>query len=79
MSEQLEKKLALIASASQNAFVILVKCLMKNGALKQGQFRAALKETFNEPDADLSRLDYQYLQILAELMQKIEAEDPRES
>jgi hypothetical protein len=79
MSEQLEKKLAFIASASQNAFVALVKCLMKNGALKPGQFPAALKETFAEPDADSSRLDYQYLQILAELMQKVEGEDRRES
>jgi hypothetical protein len=73
------KALALYASATQNAFVILAKCLMNNGALKPGQFPKALKETFNEPDADWSRLDYHYFQQLAAMLEEAEIRDRRDT
>jgi hypothetical protein len=69
------KALALTASATQNAFVILAKCLMNNGALKPGQLPKALIETFNEPDADWTRLDYHYLQQLATMLEQAETRD----
>ena len=49
-------------NATHQALAVLTKCLVNNGALKPGQFSSALKDTFNEPDADWSRLDYQFLQ-----------------
>ena len=67
--------LALYASATQNALVILAKCMMKNGALTPGQFPAALKTTFNEADADFDRLDYQYLRQLAKMLEDAEILD----
>jgi hypothetical protein len=73
------KALALHASATQNAFVILAKCLMNNGALKPGQFPKALKETFNEPDADWSRLGYHYFQQLATMLEEAEMRDRRDT
>jgi hypothetical protein len=73
------KALALYASATQNAFLILAKCLMNNGALKPGQFPKALKETFNEPDADWSRLDYHYFQQLAAMLEEAEIRDRRDT
>jgi hypothetical protein len=69
------KALALLSSATQNAFVILAKCLMNNRALKPGQFPKALKDTFNEPDADWSRLDYHFFQHLAKLLEDAEIRD----
>jgi hypothetical protein len=58
--------------------VILNKCLLNNRALLSGQFSAALKSTFNEVDADFGRLDYQYLQSLATMIDNSEVEDRRE-
>jgi hypothetical protein len=69
------KAVALIASATQNALVILSKCLMNNGALKPGQYPKALKDTFNEPDADWSRLDYHYFQQLTSMLEDTETRD----
>ena len=69
------KALALYTSATQNALVILAKCLMNNGALKPGQFSAALKSTFNEGQADWQRLDYQYFRSLAALLDEAEKRD----
>ena len=66
---------ALYASATQNALVILTKCLLNNQALKVGQFPNALKATFNEPDADWQRLDCQFLQRLAEMIESAEQND----
>jgi len=51
---------AVHASITQNAFVILTKCLMNNGALKPGQFSSAIKAKLNEVENRRS-LDYQYL------------------
>jgi hypothetical protein len=45
---------------------------MNNGALKPGQFSGALKQTFNEPDADWERLDYCYFRTLANLLDEAE-------
>jgi hypothetical protein len=64
---------ALYASATQTAFVILTKCLLNNGALQPGQFAQALKSTFNEAEADWQRLDYQYLQRLAKMIEDAES------
>ena len=71
------KALALTASATQNALVILAKCLMNNGALGPGQFPKALKDTFNEPDADWTRLDYHYLRQLATMLEDAETRDQK--
>ena len=60
--------IALYASATQNAFVILSKCLMNNGALQPGQFSSAIKATLNEAEIDRQRPDYHYLQVLAEML-----------
>jgi len=68
---------ALYASAIQNTFVILAKCLLNNQALKPGQFSAALKATFNEPDADFQRLDYQFFQRLARMIEDAEIHDKK--
>jgi hypothetical protein len=68
---------ALYASATTSAFVILAKCLLNNGALKPGQFPAALKSTFNEAEADWQRLDYQFLQQLATAIDEAEIRDRR--
>jgi hypothetical protein len=67
--------LAYNASATQNALVILAKCLMNNGALKPGQYQNAIKATFNEPDADWTRLDYVFLQHLAQMLEDAEVRD----
>jgi hypothetical protein len=63
------------ANAIQNSFVILAKCLINNGALKPSQFPAALKATFNEPDADFDRPDYQFFLRLAKLLEDGESND----
>jgi hypothetical protein len=68
---------ALYAGATKTALVILAKCLMNNGALKPGQFANALKSTFNEAEADWQRLDYQYLQQLATMLEDAETRDRR--
>jgi hypothetical protein len=75
MDDPALKAVALYASATQNALVILTKCLLNNGALNVGQFSGALKETFNEPDADFQRLDYTFLQRLADMIDRAEAHD----
>ncbi len=69
------KALAHHANATQVALVVMAKCLMNNGALRPGQFSNALKTTFNEPDADWARLDYQFLQELAKMMDEAETRD----
>jgi hypothetical protein len=69
--------IALTQNANVQAFVMLAKCLMNNGALKPGQFQAAIKSTFNEAEADWSRLDYQSLQHLATALDRAEIEDRR--
>ena len=69
------KALAYNSSAIQNALVILAKCLMNNGALKPGQFPNALKETFNDPDAEWNRLDYVFLQQLEKMLEDAEIND----
>jgi hypothetical protein len=68
-----------LCERTQNAFVVLAKCLMNNGALKPGQFPKALKDTFNEPDADWSRLDYHYFQQLAAMLEEAEIRDRRDT
>jgi hypothetical protein len=61
-----DEALPLIAIVTQNALVMLAKCfIMNHGALKPGQFCGGLKATFNEPDAEWSRLDYAYFRHLA--------------
>jgi hypothetical protein len=60
------------AGATQNAFAILAKCLMENGALKPGQFPAAIRARLNGAEADRHRLDYQYFQHLAQILEDAE-------
>jgi hypothetical protein len=69
------KALAHYANGMQVALVVMANCLMNNGALRPGQFSNALKATFNEPDADWSRLDYWFLQQLAKMMDEAETRD----
>jgi hypothetical protein len=64
----------LYANATQNAFVVLAKCLLNNGALKQGQFSSAIKSALN-PEADSQRPDYQYFQSLARMLDEAETRD----
>jgi hypothetical protein len=72
---RLVERIALQSSAIQNAFAILTKCLLNNGALKPGQFSAALKTTINDPDANWDRQDYVFFQLLANLLDEVEAQD----
>jgi hypothetical protein len=69
------KLVALHASATQSALVILAKCLMNNGALLPGQFPNALKTTFNAAEAEWDRPDYQFLQGLAKMLEDAEILD----
>jgi len=69
--------LALVMNATQQALASLNKCLLNNGALRPGQFSGAIKETFNHADANWTRFDYQYLQLLAKLLDETEAKDRR--
>ena len=66
---------AAYAGATQNAFVVLVKCLMDNGALKPGQFSTAIKASLNAVEAQ--RLDYQYFQGLARMLDEAETRDKK--
>jgi hypothetical protein len=70
--DQALEALALHANATKIAFAILTKCLLNNGALRPGQFSAALKSTFNEPEADFQRLDYVFLQRLTKVIEDAE-------
>ena len=54
------------ANAPQNAFVVLVKCLMDNGALKLGQFSTAIKSLLSE--ANQQHFDYQFFQGLSRML-----------
>ena len=73
MDPQLLAVAALYAGATQNAFVVLAKCLTNNGGLKPGQFSTAIKSTLNE--ADRRGLDYQYFQHLAQMLDEAETRD----
>ncbi|MGA8821676.1 MAG: hypothetical protein WB613_02500 [Pseudolabrys sp.] len=75
MDPQLLAVAALYAGATQNAFVVLAKCLVDNGALKPGQFSSAMKSTFNE--ADRRGLDYQFSQRLAQMLDEAETRDKK--
>ena len=75
MDPQLLAVATLYAGATQNAFVVLAKCLVDNGALKPGQFSSAIKSTFNE--ADRRGLDYQFFQRLAQMLDEAETRDKK--
>jgi hypothetical protein len=64
-------------NAVLQAFAILNKCLLNNGALKPGQFSGAIKETFDHPEADWNRPDYELLQHLANLLDRAEDDGRR--
>ena len=55
------------ANATQNAFVVLVKCLTDNGA--------AIKSLLSE--ADQPHLDYQFFQGLSRMLDETETRDRR--
>ncbi|MFZ0095292.1 MAG: hypothetical protein WB540_16590 [Pseudolabrys sp.] len=74
MDPQLLAVAALYAGATQNAFVVLAKCLVDNGALKPGQFSSAIKSTF---EADRRGLDYQFSQRLAQMLDEAETRDKK--
>ena len=63
------------ANATQNAFVVLVKCLTDNGALKPGQFSTAIKSSLSE--ANQQHLDYQFFQGLSRMLDETETRDRR--
>lgn len=56
-----------------HSFVMLVRVLEKSGSLEKGRFEQALKETFNHPDAQFERADYQFF---AQLLQLLEQDRP---
>jgi hypothetical protein len=64
-------------NAMTQALASLNKCLLNNQSLKPGQFSGAIKQTFNETEADWSRLDYQFLMNLAKVLDEAEANDRR--
>ena len=74
MTDQ-SQALAYIMNATQQAFASLNKCLLNNNALQPGQFSSAIKSSFNEAGADWERLDYEYLRLLAKLLDDTEAND----
>jgi hypothetical protein len=69
--------IGLTNNAVLQAFAILNNCLLNNGALKPGQFSTAIKSTFNDPAADWNRPDYELLQHLANVLDRVEAENRR--
>lgn len=71
MDEETRLKL----SASQHVFVMLAKCLLNNRALRPGQLSGALKATFNHPEAEYARADYEYFRQLANLLDEAETKD----
>ena len=64
-----------VSVAFVQALVILDKCLLKNGALKPGEFSKALKDTFNHPDGDRDSLECVTFQLLAKQIDEAEAND----
>ena len=56
------------AGATQHAFAILAQCLVDNGVLKPGQFSAAIRAVLSKAGADPNKLDYQYFEQLARLL-----------
>jgi membrane-bound lytic murein transglycosylase len=67
---------AAYASTTQNAFVILTKCLVNNGALQPGQVSSAIKAKLNEAE-NRRALDYQYFQQLAAMLDEAETNGKR--
>lgn len=62
--QELHQLLAHWQTANQIALRTLIKLLVKNGALKPGQFEGALEETIRLAGEGASRADYQMLATL---------------
>ena len=60
-----------VANFAIVAHKILIECLERNGALRPGQFRTALRGTIAHPKAEQQQLDYQ---MLAELLERLDNE-----
>ena len=58
-----------VANFTTVAFKILIECLEKNGALRPGQIRTALRGTIAHPQAERGRLDYQ---MLADFLKRLD-------
>ena len=55
---------------SDRILVMLVKNLNITGALLEGAMEATIPETLAYPKAEKSRLDYRYLEILLEALER---------
>ena len=77
MDDKTVEALGLAMNAVTQALASLNKCLLNNQSLKPGQFSGAIKQSFNEAEADWSRLDYQFLMNLAKVLDETEANDRR--
>jgi hypothetical protein len=59
-----------VANFTTVTFKILIECLEKNGALRPGQIRTALRGTVAHPNAERDRFDYQ---LLADLLKRLDS------
>ncbi len=55
-------------AGQEAALVLLVKVLHSKGVLDGGVYTNALKDTFNDPAAQFTRDEYQYVQALAKYL-----------
>jgi hypothetical protein len=58
-----------VANFTTVTLKILIECLEKNGALRPGQIRMALRGTIAHPKAERERLDYK---MLADLLDRLD-------
>ncbi len=69
------KAIALTNNGISTALVLLVNCLKNTGALDDGRFENALRNTINAPGAATDRLDYQ---VLSNILLRLEGQPPPE-
>jgi hypothetical protein len=65
MADDFSKELSGILVGQEMALVLLVKLLHQQGVVDANAYVRSLKLPFNDPDARVERVDYRYLQSLA--------------
>jgi hypothetical protein len=55
---------------TQEFMVLLAKIMHQSGIVDGKEYIRAIRNTFNEPNANFERADYQYLQGLANFLEK---------
>jgi hypothetical protein len=73
-NDDLRPELAYSINGVLHSFVMLTRCLERSGTLPNGRFQKALRDTFNDPDADFARADYQFF---ASLLRELEQDVPQ--